>query len=107
MLAVAHFNGPTTLWDIASRTPFGGPISYSTDLVGVAFSTNAALLITGDEKLNATVAYDLTVKSWIEQACELAGRELTRAERLSYQLPVSGTRTCAALPSGSDLLEKN
>jgi hypothetical protein len=41
------------------------------------------------------VAFDLNVASWVNQACDVAGRQLSDQERLTYKLPPDLRVGCA------------
>jgi sugar lactone lactonase YvrE len=86
------------LWDIATRTPFGRPIKLgeASMPMGVAFSPDDHQLLVGDSNLKNIVAIDLSVGSWIDQACQVAGRSLSEEERRNYDLPADGPRACVS-----------
>jgi WD40 repeat protein len=105
LLVTTTGSGDTlTLWDIERGTQFGASIRVGNvgGLSGVAFSPDNRQLFTADGNLDGMVSYDLSVPSWIRQACEIAGRELTSDERATYQLPADGPKTCAPEPSDRD-----
>jgi len=94
-LAVSNLRGSIDLWDLEYRSVIGKfPLAES--LVGLGFSTDGRQLITGDELLNSTVGYDLTIETWIARACSLARRDLTAEERQIYQLPSEPRTACSA-----------
>jgi WD40 repeat protein len=96
MLAVVGGDGSVILWDVATRTQFGRPINLGSapGPTGVAFSPDDRRVITGDANLQSLVAFDVNVESWIEQACDIAGRGLSNEERANYSLPPDGPRSC-------------
>jgi WD40 repeat protein len=97
-LAASGGDGSVILWDIATRTPFGRPIKLGEASMptGVAFSPDDRRLLVGDANLKNLVAFDLGVGSWIDQACQVAGRSLSEEERRNYDLPADGPRACAS-----------
>jgi WD40 repeat protein len=97
LLAAMSYEG-VTLWDLDRGTQFGSMIktvSINAPL-GVAFSSDNRRLFMADSSPKSLVSFDLDVQSWIKQACEIAGRELTSSERLTYQLPTDGKNSCSA-----------
>jgi WD40 repeat protein len=78
-LLVASAPGQTQLFDVASRTPLGGSIETT---------GSAALDPHGKQLAVATTTgvavWDLDPARWVEAACQLAGRNLTRDEWTTY-----------------------
>jgi WD40 repeat protein len=97
LLGTVSFDNRLMLWDIATRTPFGRPITLgdATGPLGIAFSPDGRWLLTADANLNSLVAFDLNVASWVNQACDVAGRQLSDQERLTYKLPPDLRVGCA------------
>jgi hypothetical protein len=79
LLATTSIDGTTRLWDLASGEQIGPAMSSGQgDMVGAAFVGG------GDELalMHATggLLADLRPSSWEEEACDIVGRTLTRAE---------------------------
>jgi WD40 repeat protein len=96
LLAAVSFKGGVILWDIATRTQFGRAISLGEieGPVGVAFSPDNRRLITADENLKSLVTFDLDIDSWITQACDVARRQLSAEELVTYNLPPQLQSAC-------------
>jgi WD40 repeat protein len=77
-MVVSSHDGTTTLWDLRSRAQIGGsfperPNTFTSPM----FEPNGQLLI----EYNADAAqWPTNVASWERFACQVAGRDLTRAE---------------------------
>jgi WD40 repeat protein/DNA-binding SARP family transcriptional activator len=89
-------NSSTRLIDVATRQPIGdafpgasGYVSFSPDGTTVAMSSPSATLL-----------WDLDIATWREQACQIAGGNLTAAEMRKY-LPndPDAPPTCSRFPS--------
>jgi WD40 repeat protein len=98
-LLVLGYDRSLRVYDVETRNQLGDAIP-----VGVSF---AGAALRGDG-LEATVAtdqgiavWDLDPDHWVDAACQLAGRNLTRAESDQY-IGGLGTyrRTCPAFPEG-------
>jgi WD40 repeat protein len=94
LLAVRTFDG-LQLWDITTRSQVGSTITTSEEsLVGIAFSSDGRRLLTGDSGLDSVVELDLSVESWIAEACDIAGRNLRAEELRNYDLNMDAPRAC-------------
>jgi WD40 repeat protein len=83
------------LWQDGSQEPFSDPI-------GVAAQPSVAFDPAGDRQLyvaaDGLAHWDMRESAWVNAACDLAGRKLTRKESLRY-LGVDGvTDPCAPRP---------
>ncbi len=78
-LLVASAPGQTQLFDVTSRTPLGG---------GIETAGSAAVGPDGRQLAVATTSgvalWDLDPAHWVEAACRIAGRNLTRDEWSTY-----------------------
>lgn len=99
LLAAMSRDGSLRLWDVATRRAIGPALS------GHAGFATAFELLAPDEALslgaNGTVfTWSMDAATWVELACSLAGRNLSREE---WELYVGGDyrATCAQWPEGS------
>lgn len=78
LMAVSSYDGSTTLWDLRSHQQLGSsfPERPSTITVPV-FEPNGRLLIDYDAD---AAQWPMDVNTWERFACQVAGRDLTRAE---------------------------
>lgn len=92
------------LWDTLTRRELGRPLAGTRDLVvSVAYSPGGAYLAWGSFAIEPSsellVLWDAREKSWEEQACSLAGRDLSQAEWSRF---VGDTRRFSPACSESD-----
>jgi WD40 repeat protein len=79
-LATGNTDGTVRMWDIASGQGLGAPLTgVSNSLVQPIFTPDRTHLIAGYQNGRA-YRWDIRPASLIRQACEVAGRRLTRAE---------------------------
>ena len=86
------------LWDVATRQLIGQPLVGHTDLIAdIAFSPDGQTLASGgwDKKL---LLWDVSLESWINNACRVANRNMTRAEWERYFPEQPYRKTCPNLP---------
>jgi WD40 repeat protein len=78
LIAVSAFEGTATVWDIDSRKRLGDTFPMAQSVVPAAyFAPNGDLVI--DYLANAA-QWPMDLRSWELFACQVAGRDLTRAE---------------------------
>jgi WD40 repeat protein len=94
LLAVLGSNGKVVLWDVASRLRIGEELPGELDEFGsgVAFSPDGKELLAADSR--AILRWNLDPAAWTERACQLAGRNLTRAEWREHVGDEPYRRTC-------------
>ena len=95
-LASGGADGTVRLWDVATRQALGAALRGHLDQVtGVAFSPDGASLASGSFD-GTVVRWDLRLSSWLDRACLVANRNLSRAEWEQVVGPgTSYRRTCA------------
>jgi WD40 repeat protein len=100
VLASAGKDGTIRLWDMTERRPLGGPlVGFPGEIADVAFDRGGATLVSGGAA--GLLLWDVGVNSWLDRACRIVGRNLSRREWQQY---VGGSipyeRTCSTLPPG-------
>jgi WD40 repeat protein len=82
------------LWDVVSREPIGKLLTENANgITCVAFSPNGESLASGTWD-GTIIMWDLNPQSWINQSCQIVGRNLTRAEWAKYFLGEEYRKTC-------------
>jgi WD40 repeat protein/DNA-binding SARP family transcriptional activator len=103
-LASGSWDESVMLWDSASGLPLTArpPLTGHTGSVrSVAFSADGGMMVSaGDDSI--IIRWDVDRKSWQEQACERANRNLTQAEWQQYFGDQSYVATCPDLPEASN-----
>jgi WD40 repeat protein len=97
-VASASFDQTVILWDVATHQPVGQPLrGHSSVVWSVAFAPDSKTLASssGDESI---ILWNLDMESWIELACQRAGRNLTRAEWTQYFSDEPYHATCPQWP---------
>jgi hypothetical protein len=85
------------IYDIPSRTQLGGPISVGDFASGAALRGDGLEAAVGTDQ--GIVLWDLDPDHWIDGACAVAGRNLTRAEWDQYIGDLASYRTtCPEYP---------
>lgn len=100
LLAYGTSEGKLYLWDLTDRrlmapafTGINGPVT------SLAFNPNTPTLVTGSQT-GQVLWWDLSPETWIEKACQLAGRNLTQSEWAQYFPGEAYRKTCPAYPDG-------
>jgi WD40 repeat protein len=103
LLVVSMIEGRYVLWDAASQTQIGTVLNVGSrdGVLGVALSADGEHVLLGSTAVDGLVELDLRLVSWIRQACDIAHRTLTSAERVQYRLP-KDTRGGCGPPYASD-----
>lgn len=78
LFAASSADQTATLWDLRARKRLGNPFSIEQGSIPVArFAPGSDLVI---DNLTDTAQWPTDVRRWMRFACEVAGRDLTRAE---------------------------
>jgi WD40 repeat protein len=79
-LATTSADGTVLLWDVATRKPIGSPVAVERDsYVAAVMSADGAYLYALPTTTRG-VQFALSPATWKQQACAIAGRELTARE---------------------------
>jgi WD40 repeat protein len=79
-LATSSADGTVLLWDVATRKPIGPPVPVDRDsYVAAALSPDGAHLYALPASTRG-IRLTLSPDAWKQQACAIAGRELTARE---------------------------
>jgi WD40 repeat protein len=96
ILASGGANKLIALWNLNPPQLLGDPISGADGAItGLSFSPNTGVLYSATDKGTVT---RLDIESWKLLACELAGRNLTRAEWEQFFPTLEYRATCDQLP---------
>ncbi len=88
-------DGAILLWSVPGRRPVGAITGPSDGVRSLALHPDGSTLVAGSEDDNVW-RWDLRIGTWIDRACELAGRNLTDDEWLRLQLSGEPVRHCPA-----------
>jgi WD40 repeat protein/DNA-binding SARP family transcriptional activator len=105
LLAASSLDGTARVWDLETGLPIGPPFVFD-DAIGLrettlTFSPDGKSLVTSGP-LGATIVWDLDAESLVEQACQVAGRNLTGDEWRRYMPDgMRYRRTCRQWPAPS------
>ncbi|MCX6065510.1 MAG: hypothetical protein NT121_07115 [Chloroflexi bacterium] len=98
ILAAGYFDYNVILWDVESRQKLARQLFKHTDLVrSLAFSADGKKLVSAAKEI---VLWDMDPASWQYKACDLAGRNFTRAEWQQYFLDETYRLTCQQWQAG-------
>jgi WD40 repeat protein len=82
------------LWDVASHQPIGQPLTgHTSKVTTVAFSPDGKTLAAGSED-STIILWSVDPQSWIDQSCQRAGSNFTRAEWERYFPNDEYRKTC-------------
>jgi WD40 repeat protein len=97
---LASSSGKTIiLWDVETQQPIGEPLmGHSAFISSIEFTPDGKTLASGGERL---MLWDLNPISWIQKACQRAGRNFTQAEWLQYFPNEAYRQTCSQWAAGT------
>jgi WD40 repeat protein len=99
LLAAGYKDARLTLWDVATSTRIGPPLSGSSAIISsLAFTPRGDKVYAGLEDGTVQV-WDLDPEIWIERACQVAGRSMFDFEWERFFPNQSPRETCPP-PSG-------
>jgi hypothetical protein len=100
LLAMGDENGGVSLWDVATRRQLGTTVQLHTATVhALAFNRAGTMLASASR--DGTARLWSTPGSWLREACQAAGRNLTAAEWARYVGTGPYARDCPQYPSGA------
>ena len=79
-LATGSADGTVRLWEVASGEAFGAPLPGAPNSTAVPFFTPDGTHLIAAQDNGRAYRWDIRPASLVRQACEVAGRRLTRAE---------------------------
>ncbi|UOY00194.1 TIR domain-containing protein [Blastococcus sp. PRF04-17] len=77
-------DGPLGLWSVDTGEPVVSPRNLVSEVTGIAVATAAPGFLVAAGDANGVVLTQLDVEVWIEAACDLAGRDLTDEEWMTF-----------------------
>jgi WD40 repeat protein len=100
LLASGDLNGDLFLWDVATRRRLGtlnGGFLARPTISSIAFDPDGRTLAAADGN-GAVFLYPVDPTAWTDRACDIAGRNLTRAEWATYLGDIPYETVCPSLP---------
>jgi WD40 repeat protein len=92
-IAGVSWDGALRLWDRRTGRAIGPPLDAHSDYTRAVAWLDDQHLLTGSFT-GGLVSWDMATRDWVDRACELAGRDLTRAEWDRYLPEDPYRRTC-------------
>jgi WD40 repeat protein len=86
------------LWDVASGQHIGQPFESGAEVESLAFSPDGKILASGNWWDTTVRLWDVDIESWKARACQIANRNLTRAEWQQYLGDEPYRKTCEQWP---------
>jgi WD40 repeat protein len=88
------------LWDIPSQRKIGPPLVAHTGFVTMLVMVDGNSLISAGNGDDLVLHWQVSDQSWLERACHIANRNLTRAEWKRFIGSAPYAKTCPDLPAG-------
>ncbi len=85
--------GRILMWDLVDARSVGELTGPSDGVASLALDPDGTSLVAGSED-DIVWSWDLEIESWLEGACNLAGRNMTEAEWTRFQLGGEPVRQC-------------
>jgi len=103
-LASGSWDKTVILWEVATQKPLESPLQggYRSSVRSIAFSPDGKTLASGNDD-KTIILWNVEPRSWYQQACRIAGRNLTLEEWQRYLQGAAYQKTCAQFPSGLSL----
>lgn len=102
-LASTGGNNNIILWDATTNQPIGEPFTEHTDWINsIAFSPDGNLLASGGAD-HSIILWHINPSSWVENACQRVGRNLTHTEWIHYLPDEPYRATCPQWPLITDV----
>ncbi len=89
-------DGGILMWDVDAERPVGELTGPTDGIYSLALSPDGTSLVAGGEDDRVWI-WDLQVDSWIANACDLAGRNLTESEWARFNLRGDPVNHCPGL----------
>jgi WD40 repeat protein len=80
------------LWDLDQRIRLGALSDRTGDVTSVAFGPGGRTLVSGSPQ--ETMVWDLDVTAWQKHLCQIAGRDMSKAEWAEFLPDTAYRRTC-------------
>jgi WD40 repeat protein len=87
----------TTLWDTSTMSRLITLPGLSQSITGISFRPDSLFLASG-LKDGSIIVWDISPESWLQKACEIVGRNFTRAEWTQYFPNEPYRKTCEQWP---------
>ena len=88
------------LWDVEKRQPLGEPLTgHKSGVLSIAFSPDSKTLASSSDD-QSIILWDVDIESWLKRACQIAGRNFTKAEWQKYLGDRPYEKTCPQYPEG-------
>jgi WD40 repeat protein len=98
VVAGVGWDGALRLWDVASGRAIGPPLEAHDGYTRSIAWLDQKHLLTGGSRTGRggdVISWDMSPSDWVRRACDLAGRDLSRAEWARYLSGQPYRRTCA------------
>lgn len=94
VLLASDLDGRILMWDVDAGRPVGDLSGPSDGVTSLALHPDGTWLVAGSEDDKVWI-WDLRIDTWLEGACNLAGRNMTKTEWTRFQLADDPVRHCS------------